>query len=134
MSRIRRQSLWDLLGHASQRRASDSFAQTVAQRATRVRQQEGHPFLAPLAALGAAAALAAVMAAVFALRTTPAPPVAHEAATPSSRNVAAEGRSEESFPSEPATAEFQEIVLMNELLAVNDPEQLDDEALAELLF
>ena len=43
-------------------------------------------------------------------------------------------RSELFAGQESCTEEFEKIVMIDELLAVNDPTQLDDEAVAKLLF
>lgn len=120
MNSRERQPLWDLLGHTPPVRASEGFCDQVALKARSIRQHRGSPILS-LTAAAAAVLVVGIGAAIFLL---PSEPRLADMTLPASESEAATGHAEE----------FEKIVLMDELLAVNDPAQLDDEAFDRLLF
>jgi hypothetical protein len=121
MKARKRQRLFDLLAYASCRRASAEFCHNVTSRAQAVRQHSSSPALS-FSAVAAALLVLGIGAAVLLL---PSPPTMADRSAPRHAN---------SLGQESCTEEFEKIVLMDELLAVNDPAQLDDEAFAKLLF
>jgi hypothetical protein len=121
MKARKRQSLWDLLACASRVRVTEGFCQEVTLRARSIRQHSASP---TLSAVSAAAALLVLGIAATVL-LWPAPPQFVDGTA---------SGSQESSGQESCTDEFETVVLMDELLAVNDPTQLDDEALAKLMF
>lgn len=114
-----RQPLWDLLAHATPVRASEGFCDRVALKVQSTPQHRASPILS-LTAAAAAVLVLGIGAAIFLL--------------PSESHWADAGLAPESDLVASHDEEFEKIVLMDELLAVNDPAQLDDEAFDRLLF
>ncbi|HRQ87801.1 MAG TPA: hypothetical protein PLA50_03325 [Bacteroidia bacterium] len=121
--------LWKLLGHASKTEVSPYFARRVLRE---VRAAANEPvglwdrlraFLAPRR-LGASFAAALVVAGLVSI------PLLRNSESDASRLLSAEERSESFDPaSEMAAVEY-----LGQLMAVADPGQLDDSALADLFF
>lgn len=118
------QSLSHLLGFASRTQVSEDFCARVSQRARGLRQHSGTPFLFTPVASAACLLVLAIATAVLLLpgRTFLAKSESQTAALSSSAKPDA------------WTEEFETIVLMDQLLAVNDPTELNDEEFARLLF
>lgn len=124
--------VWQLLKKAKPKKASGAFVQNVS-RAVRQLGDEAPKrswleifFSKPMLATAAACAIAVGMFVAFSggdLATNPngSGPIAEvpPAAVPAPVDVA---------------EEFEVVTYVDELLAVSDPDELDDEALAELLF
>lgn len=118
MNARKRQSLRDLLACASRVQASPGFCQKVTLRARQTGQYQPHSVRSsPILSLSSVAAAAIVLLLSVAVLLRP------------SRDGA-----ESAFAQDSRTEEFEGIVLRDELLALNDPAQLDEEAFAHLLF
>jgi len=123
--------VWKLLEHASETKPGPMFARDVVRR-VRLEESTGRPswrnrlrsLLSPRVALGGAA-LAGAAALAFALLPEPSsPPPAAKTAT------MAPLRAEAFDP----VSEMKEVEYFGQLMAVTDPGELDDEALADLMF
>ncbi len=123
-------AVWELLAKAAPRRASGVFVQNTVRRVRQLQaESEGAPWFGwisrrSFAVSAAAAILLAIAVAIPAFMRPKSPQNGPQLAQPAISEQEVEA----------LTEELEVLTMMNEFLAVGDPTQLDDEALAELLF
>lgn len=121
--------VWNLLEHASKRKASGAFVQNTVRAVRQLGDdsQRGRSWFEILFAkpvlIGAGAAAAVALAFV-----------ALSGGDPTFNEVGNQVAIEDDPVEDVYTEEFEVVSYVNELLAVNDPSELDDLALAEVLF